>query len=307
MTHIAVIGGSGFIGSHLVRRLASTGSQVHALGLTQGGGDAASQADERVQWFRGDFRDDALMRSVMEGADTVFHLVSTTLPRSSNDDPVFDITSNVGGTLNLLRTAVECGVRKVVFLSSGGTVYGPPKFLPISEDHPLEPNCSYGVSKLAIEKYLHLFQAQHGLEYAVVRLSNPFGAGQPLDRAQGAVSIFLDHILREEPIEIWGDGSVVRDYVYISDAVEGIVAAAAHEGGRRIYNIGSGVGHSLNEVIAEIEEVSGKRANVTYKPARVFDVPVNVLSIARAQQELGYAPRVSFREGIRQTLDWLRG
>jgi len=306
MTQVAVIGGSGFIGGHLVRRLAAAGCRVNALGLTKAHYDERITPEQGVQWFSGDFRDEALMSSVMEGADTVFHLVSTTLPRSSNDDPVFDITSNVGGTLKLLRTAVQCQVRKVVFLSSGGTVYGPPRFLPITEDHALEPNCSYGVSKLAIEKYLHLFHAQHGLDYAVVRLSNPFGAGQPLDRAQGAVSVFLDRILREQPIEIWGDGSVVRDYVYISDAVEGIVAAATHEGGQRIYNIGSGVGHSLNDVIAEIERVSGKLASVTYKPARVFDVPVNVLSIARAHQELGYVPQVSFREGISQTLDWLR-
>ncbi|CAG9177772.1 NAD-dependent epimerase/dehydratase family protein [Cupriavidus respiraculi] len=307
MTQVAVIGGSGFIGKPLVRQLAEAGCRVHALGITPADCADADQQGDAVRWFCGDFQDEALVRSVMEGADTVFHLVSTTLPRSSNEDPVYDITSNVGGTLKLLRVAVECRVRKVVFLSSGGTIYGPPQFLPITEDHPLEPNCSYGVGKMAIEKYLQLFHTQHGLEYAVVRLSNPFGAGQPLDRAQGAVSVFLDRILRKVPIEIWGDGSVVRDYIYISDAVDGIVAAARYEGGRGIYNIGSGVGHSLNEVIAEIERVSGEKATVVYQPARVFDVPINVLSIARAQQELGFAPRVPFREGIRKTLEWLRG
>ena len=305
MTRLAVIGGSGFIGKHLVNRLATAGHHVRALGRSNSGGMAPLSGDREVEWLWGDFQNEALLRRAMEGAETVFQLVSTTLPRSSNDDPVYDLVSNVCGSLKLLLTVVECGVRKVVFLSSGGTIYGTPSILPIPEDHPLEPNCSYGIGKLAIEKYLKLFRALHGLDFAIVRLSNPFGEGQPLDRGQGAVSIFLNRVLHDAPIEIWGDGSAVRDYVYISDAIEGIVAAADREDGSRIYNIGSGIGHSLNEVIAEIEQVVGKRATVHYKGARTFDVPANVLCIDRARTELNYSPKVSFRDGICKTVEWL--
>src|SRR5262249_42060795 len=142
----------------------------------------------------------------LEGCQTCFHLVSTTLPKSSNADPVFDVESNVLATIRLLTQAIQTGLKKVVFVSSGGTVYGVPKQIPILETHATDPMCSYGITKLSIEKYLHLFHVLHGLDYTVLRLSNPFGEGQRVHASQGAVAVFLGKVLRGETVEIWGDG-----------------------------------------------------------------------------------------------------
>jgi UDP-glucose 4-epimerase len=240
------------------------------------------------------------------GCDVCYHLVSTTLPQSSNADPVFDIETNVAGTVRLLNHAVRLGVKKVVFVSSGGTVYGIPRSVPISEDHPTNPICSYGITKLAIEKYLHLYLALHGLEYTVLRLANPFGERQRIQASQGAVAVFMGKVLRGEKIEIWGDGSVVRDYVYIGDAVEAMVKAAGYRGDERVFNIGSGKGVSLNEILEGLEAVTGQKADRRYTAARAFDVPVSVLAVARARAALGWTPTTPFTEGLRKMMAWMR-
>jgi UDP-glucose 4-epimerase len=227
------------------------------------------------------------------------------LPQSSNGDPVFDIESNVVGTVRLLSHAVKSGVKKVVFVSSGGTVYGPPKHIPILETHPTDPVSSYGITKLAIEKYLHLFHTLHGLEYSILRLANPFGERQRVMASQGAVAVFLGKVLNGDPVEIWGDGSVVRDYIYISDVVDALIAAASCETEARIFNIGSGRGHSLNELLDGIEQVTGRKADRRYLPGRLFDVPTSVLSIDRARQHLNWSPKVDFEDGLRRFSNWL--
>ncbi len=261
---------------------------------------------ERVEWIAGDLQSSSDVEAAVAGCDVVFHLVSTTLPKMSNDDPIYDVESNLVGTLRLLSLAVRCGVRKVVFVSSGGTIYGVPARIPIPEEHQTEPLVSYGIAKLAIEKYLHLYWYLHKLDYCVLRLGNPFGERQRVDTAQGAVAVFLRKALDGEPVEVWGDGSVTRDYVYIEDVVDAFVKAAQHDGDPRIFNIGSGEGRSLNAVLSCIEDVLGHPVERRYLPGRRFDVPVNVLDIGRARRVLGWEPRVSFREGLKRTLGWMR-
>ena len=156
----------------------------------------------------GDFTSDSDVASAVIGCDVCFHLISTTLPKSSNLDPVFDIETNLMGTVRLLNQVVKSGVGKVIFLSSGGTVYGPPQEIPIVETHPTNPICSYGITKLAIEKYLELFYQLHGVDYTVLRLSNPFGERQRIESSQGAVAVFLGKALRGEKIEIWGGENI---------------------------------------------------------------------------------------------------
>lgn len=301
-----VLGGKGFIGSHLVDALLRKGLPVKVFDRANipPMNDAAAAA--QVDWVDGDFTSDADVGRALAGCDVCYHLVSTTLPQSSNADPVFDVETNVAGTIRLLNHAIRLGVKKIVFISSGGTVYGVPRHVPISEDHPTNPICSYGITKLAIEKYLHLYLTLHGLEYTVLRLSNPFGERQRIQASQGAVAVFMGKVLRGEGIEIWGDGSVVRDYLYIGDAVEAMVTAGTYRGAERIFNIGSGVGISLNHILDGIEHVTGLRAERRYTAARAFDVPASVLALDRARAALGWAPTTPFAEGLRKMMFWMQ-
>jgi UDP-glucose 4-epimerase len=262
--------------------------------------------NDRFELCEGDLVSEADVARALEGCHACFHLVSTTLPKSSNADPVFDVESNVLGTIRLLAHAVQSGLKKIVFVSSGGTVYGVPQQIPIPETHITDPICSYGITKLSIEKYLHLFHVLHGLDYTVLRLANPFGEGQRVQASQGAVAVFLGKILRGESIEIWGDGSVVRDYVYIRDVVDALLAALERTTDEHTFNIGSGRGHSINELIDSIENITGRVADRRYLLGRQFDVPANVLSIARARELLDWSPKISFESGLKNFADWLR-
>jgi UDP-glucose 4-epimerase len=211
------------------------------------------------------------------------------------------VQSNVIETIFLLEQCVAKKIRKVVFISSGGTVYGMPVRLPIPEDSPTEPECSYGITKLAIEKYLALFHLLYGLDYTVVRPANPYGSRQDPFGIQGAISVFLGKVARNEQIEIWGDGRVVRDYIYIDDLIDGIYRAAMTKSSSRIFNLGSGRGHSLNEILQVIRAVTGHELAVKYTAGRPFDVPEIYLDISRARNELGWSPSMSLEDGIRKT------
>ncbi len=301
-----ILGGKGFMGSHLVEALLQRGWPVKVLDRANIRPLNDKSVAARVEWLDGDFTSDADVGRALADCDVCYHLVSTTLPQSSNADPVFDVETNIAGTLRMLNHAVRLGVKKVVFISSGGTVYGIPQSVPIDEDHPTNPICSYGITKLAIEKYLHLYRILHGLNYTALRLSNPFGERQRLQASQGAVTVFMGKVLRGETIEIWGDGSVVRDYIYIGDAVAAMVAAASYTGDERVLNIGSGIGINLNEILLAIEQVTGRKAERRYTASRAFDVPVSVLAIDRARTALAWAPSTPFAEGLRKLHAWMR-
>lgn len=301
-----ILGGAGFIGSHLAEQLLAEGHAVRIFDRPNLARPPELAADPRIDWCEGDFLNEDDVAAAVEEMDAVFHLVSTTLPKSSNDNPVYDVETNAIGTLRLLELARRRGVRHLVFASSGGTVYGLPRALPIRETHPTEPIVSYGITKLTIEKYLHLYHVLHGLNYRVLRLANPFGERQRPTASQGAVAVFLHKALHGETIHIWGDGSVTRDYVYIRDAVQAFTRALAYRGGERIFNIGAGQGISLNRILAEIERLLGRPVARVYDPGRSFDVPVNVLDISRAREHLGWEPATAFRDGLRRTLQWLQ-
>lgn len=300
-----VLGGAGFLGSHLTGELLRRGRAVRVFDRPNA--DLANLETAASGWdfLGGDFLNESDQEAAVAGADIVYHLISTTIPATSNRNPVYDVETNLVATLKLLDHARAAGVRRVVFVSSGGTVYGRPEMLPIAEDHPARPEVSYGIVKLAVEQYLRVHHHVHGLGSAVVRLANPYGPNQDPEGAQGAASVFLGHALADRPVTIWGDGSVVRDYVYVTDAVRGIAAAGEDGPDGRTFNIGSGRGVSLLELIAAIREVSGREVPVRHEPSRPFDVPVNVLDIARARAELGWEPRTSLRDGLRATWTWL--
>jgi len=298
-----VLGGTGFIGSHLVDELAEAGHFVRVLARPQSARMAQERwPNPRIELVVGDFNDPDVIDRAVRGCEAIFHLVSTTLPKSSNEDPVFDLQTNVCGTVRVLDAAKKHGVRKVVFTSSGGTIYGRTEVSPIPEHHATDPTCSHGIGKLAIEKYLRLYHELHGLDYCSLRVANPYGMGQRTERAQGAVGVLLERVLNGRPFEIWGDGSVVRDYVHVSDVVHALVAAVSERDGSKVFNVGTGCGTSLNELVDIIEGATGRRAKRIYMPARSFDIQENVLDTRLATEELGWTAKIPLEEGVRRTI-----
>jgi UDP-glucose 4-epimerase len=309
MSKVLVLGGKGFVGSHLIDALLFSGLSVRCFDRPMISGEAEAltwEGNAAFELYEGDFLNEGDLKKSLSGCEICFHLISTTIPSSSNDDPVFDIQTNLAGTVRFLELAVKEGLKKVIFISSGGTVYGIPQRIPIDEEHPTNPICSYGITKLAIEKYLNLFHHLYGLDYRVLRVSNLYGERQRIRSSQGAVAVFLGKAIRDETIEIWGDGSVIRDYVYIGDLIDALIKAMRYDGKIKVFNIGSGNGISLTEVINAIEKVLKKKLSVKFLPGRKFDVPVNVLSIKLAESELGWKPRVEFEEGLGNFANWMK-
>jgi len=304
LTKALVVGGNGFIGSHLVDELVSSSWDVTVLDIVK---RRYNDLPQGVQFIQGDFGQNYLLREALTGVDVVFHLAWATIHETSNQDLAGDIRANLIPTVQLLEACRFAGTHRVVFISSGGTVYGPPQNIPIPESHPQKPINAYGVMKLTVEKYLQMFKHLYGLEYAVLRPSVPYGPRQnPLGR-QGAVAVFLYRVAGSQPLTIWGDGSISRDYFYISDLVSALLASAEHElGDPPIYNIGGAKQVSLLELIEKIEEVVDKKAMIEYQPSRPFDSPHVVLDANKIQSELGWRPKVSLTQGLDLTWHWMR-
>ncbi|MBX7043642.1 MAG: NAD-dependent epimerase/dehydratase family protein [Ignavibacteria bacterium] len=302
-----IFGGGGFIGSHLADELLSLDCNVTIFDKLNFSRRNIEHITADVRIIEGDFNNQVDLENSLAGIDYVFHLVSSTLPANSNENPVYDAETNLLSSLNLFRECVERGVKKLVFLSSGGTVYGIPESVPITEDHPSRPVCSYGIIKKTIEDYLYLFNYLHSLNYVVFRLSNPYGERQNPFASQGAIPVFLNRIMKGEQITVWGDGSVVRDYIYIKDAVKALASSLSHETTHRIFNLSAGSGYSLNELLAVMKEVTGRNdMNVKYEPARNFDVPVSILDNSRIRKELKWKPETSLRDGLIATCNYLK-
>lgn len=301
-----VLGGGGFLGPHLSQALLGQGHTVRIFERPNLRRDVALSKNPNIEFIEGDFVNEQDVTNAVPGCDVIFHLISTTVPKSSNDNPVYDIESNVIGTLHLLRSAVKNEVRKILFASSGGTVYGVPKEVPISESHPTDPVCSYAIGKLAVEKYLYLYHALYGLDYCALRIANAYGEGQRPFGSQGAVAVFLKKAMNDEVIEIWGDGKVVRDYIYVGDVIDAFLRAMSYEGEHRLFNVGAGEGRSINELLSTIESLIGRPVCRKYLRGRSFDVPVNVLDIGRARAALDWEPKISFCDGLARTLEWFR-
>lgn len=299
MTVCLVLGGGGFLGSHVLDELTCRGWEAWVMDRRPSFNKLMSS--KAVRWVEADFAQVEDWTTRLIGTDVIFHCLSTTSPATSNDEPVFDIQSNLIPTVKLLTGAAQARVKKVVFFSSGGTVYGVPRKLPISETHPTDPICSYGIVKLALEKYLQLFRHLYGLDYLIVRLSNPYGERQNPSGAQGAVVKFLYRLAEGSPIQIWGDGSVIRDYIYVKDAILGVFAALERSESHRLFNLGTGQGTSLSELLSVIEEVTGFSDQVEYLPPRLADVPINVLDISRLCSVTDWRPTTDLVSGITRT------
>lgn len=297
-----MLGAGGFMGTNLCRALAGQVQSLRAFGRRQ----SFPEALHGCTWITGDFNDITSLTPALANCDVVFHLINATTPASANIDKVADLNANVVSTLHFLDACRESGVRRIVFVSSGGTIYGIPTQVPTLETSANNPITAYGISKLAIEKYLGLYEYLYGIEYRVLRVSNPFGPYQTALKNQGVIAAFTRRALSGKPLEIWGDGSIIRDYVYIDDVIDALILAATHEGDSRIFNIGSGKGTSLNSIVDLISALLGRAIPVDHRPGRQVDVPVSILDITTAANELSWHPHFSFQEGLSSTISWMK-
>lgn len=307
--NIIIFGAAGFIGKNLVLKLMQ--SVDHHLTLVDKSrvffSDIYSFLPENVVIKEEIFCEKSDFDTLLEGQDLVFHLVSTTVPVTSNRQIPQELKANVVVTAELLEACIRRGIKKVIFFSSGGTVYGKEVTCPIHEEIPAYPICSYGMQKAAIEKLLHLYWCMYGLDYRIIRLSNPYGPYQRPDGILGAVTTFTYKALKGEEIIVYGDGSVVRDFIYIEDALRAIMNIVRGESEKRIFNIGCGYGTSITQVIEIIRSTLGKKINVLYQPERKIDVPENYLDISRYESCYGKLKLLSLQEGIRKTAEFMHG
>lgn len=261
-----------------------------------------------ANYVSGNFGNAGLILDLLESHDDVIHLAYATVPNTSFDNPLGDLLENLPSTVQLFAEVAAKG-RRLVLVSSGGTVYGEGLTLPIAEDHPTLPISPYGVTKLTLEKYAYLYSVTHGLNVACVRPSNAFGEEQPPFSGQGFVATAMASAMRGQSIRIFGQHGSVRDYIYAGDLAEGIVSALERGTVGETYNLGSGVGRSNLDVVGAItplmEEI-GCAVHTVHEPARVFDVRANVLDCTRLRLCTGWKPDVSFEQGLLRTREWLR-
>ena len=299
---VAIMGASGFIGQNLAKKLILDGHEVTSFvrGVKPG---TRENLGHEVDF---DFSKLTRFSELLNSFDTVFHLVSSTNPSKSASSARHDAQENLMASLDLMEILKDNPSTRLVFVSSGGAVYGIPDSVPISERHSTNPVSFYGVSKLALEKYLYAYSVSSKLNYVVMRLSNPFGPGQVNTKGQGLIPTIIESALLNEPLNVWGDGSSIRDYLYIDDAVEALSKAISHEGESSLFNIGSGSGNSVLELVAHIEDITDNQISLEFQPSRAFDAPANVLDVSFAKSELSWTPRTELRQGLEETVRWNR-
>jgi UDP-glucose 4-epimerase len=301
MSRVAVIGANGFIGSHLVDELAAEGHIVTAFDRFRG--NEASFTASGVRRVRGDFLNRIDLEEAVQGQDLVFHFLSTTSPATAERDPLLDIRTNLTQTVELLNACALAGVKQFYFASTGGAIYGPQGKSSYSETDAPEPVSPYAIGKLSIEHYLHYFRVTHGLRSTIFRISNPYGTRQKKDRLQGLIPIALRQTVADLPVTRFGDGSMVRDYVFVEDLVKMIARVVAGDPKHHVYNLGSGVGYSVNDVLTTIEHAVGKPVQITEAAVPSTFVDRVVLDVHRYCEEFGEVPTTSLEDGVRHTLE----
>ncbi len=301
--NITLIGGNGFIGSHIVDRfLKNTNHSLVVFGRSK---NKFAAIHDKVKYIYGDFEDVDLLRQSILGADIVVHLLSTTVPAMAEMNPAYDVRSNLIGTINLLEEVARQNIKRFIYVSSGGTVYGNPRYIPMDEEHQLCPINSYGIVKSTIENYVKLYAKKYGFSYMIVRPSNPYGPRQGYKGAQGVISIFMHQMLTNHPITIWGDGSAIRDYIYIDDVVDFFIKAILSQE-QGVFNLGQGNACSINDIIKILEHVTSIKANITYKDVSISTVKEVVLDIKKSSRKLNWRPTTELQIGITNHYEWMK-
>lgn len=303
MAKALVIGANGFIGSHLVDALATRGHEVTAFDRFS---TVAPTFAPGPRIFAGDFLNRGDLDEAVRGQDYVFHFLSTTTPASAESDPTLDIRTNVAQTVELLESIVEAGVSHFYFSSTGGAIYGPQDLGGYAESDRAMPISPYGIGKLAVERYLDYFRVRHGLRSTALRVSNPYGPRQRANRKQGLIPIALRQIALGKPVTQYGDGSMVRDYIYVDDLVLMVTAMVGTQPTETIYNIGSGQGHTVSEVFEAIRRVTGEDFEVVVSPQPSTFVDRVVLNTDRYRSEFGSIDLTGLERGIDLTFQDIR-
>lgn len=305
---ILLLGAAGFIGTNLTIELAKNTK------------DEITLIDRNIDFFNpiinmnlnnvhieeASLTVDMDFDSILKNQEIVYHLVSTTVPTTSNQHISQELVSNVIFSANLFEACIRCGVKKVVFISSGGTVYGREADCPLKEKTATNPISSYGIQKITIEKLLYLYRYMYGLDYRIIRLANPYGPYQRPNGVLGAVTTFTYKALKGDEITVYGDGSVVRDFIYIDDAIRAIMKIVKGESKHRTFNLGCGYGTSIKKVLDTIEKALGIKVNVSYVEGRKADVPVNYLDISRYEKYYGALNPIPLEEGIKRISDFMK-
>lgn len=297
---VLVTGGNGFIGSHLVTALLRNGNEVVVVDRGEPRADIEWCG---IEYVVGDFSDRELTGRALRGCDLIYHLASTSVPGTANLDPTSDVRGNLVGTLQLLEAMRDADCRRIVYLSSGGTVYGdpPPGIDLVSEDVICAPISSYGIVKAAVERYLLMGQRTCGLQPIILRASNPYGPRQGRTGIQGLIGTAISKYSKGEAVGVWGDGSAVRDYLYIGDLIE-LMLAASSSSATGVFNAGSGIGTTVIDVLAYVARAMGCQRRIDFMPSRPFDVGRIVLDISAARREFGWSPCTSLEAGIEKTV-----
>lgn len=305
---ITVLGAAGFIGTNLTLELAKDNQNEITLVDHKKDYFCSAIVDElkNVKIVESDFSEETDFDVLLNEQEVVYHLVSSTVPSTSNQQISQELVANVIVTSKMLEACVRNGITKVVFISSGGTVYGKESNCPLQETTATNPISSYGIQKVTIEKLLYLYQYLYGLDYRIIRLANPYGPFQRPNGVLGAVTTFTYQALKGEEIVVYGDGTIIRDFIYIDDAVRAILTIVNNENKHRTFNLGCGYGTSIQRVLETIQEVLNVKLNITYKPSRKVDVPVNYLDISRYEKYYGKLNPISLKEGIMKTAEFMK-
>ncbi|MDP6101437.1 MAG: NAD-dependent epimerase/dehydratase family protein [Dehalococcoidia bacterium] len=299
-----VTGGAGFIGSHIVEGLVGRGWRVVVVDNLSSG--ERENIPPGAEFRQLDITTNQLIPLLKrEKSDVVFHLAAHTSVTNSMRNPVSDAQANIIGGLNLIQGCMECGTRKVIYASSGGAVYGESLSIPVDEGHSINPYSAYGISKYTVESYLRMFSAQGELGHTVLRLPNVYGPRQKPTGEAGVVAIFAYKMLRREQPVIFGDGTKTRDYVYVSDIVQGALAAA-ERGDGAVYNLGTGRETSDREVFDAVALAAGFKEPPVYEEVRPGEIYRTALDASRAREGLGWEATVTFEEGVARTVEYLK-
>lgn len=300
-----VTGGAGFIGSHLVETLLENGEDVTIVDdLSSGNESNMATFKDKINFKKINILDNAVADLIAGGRfDVIFHLAAQKNVRQSVEDPIFDARVNILGSLNLLEAARLNGVKKFVFASTGGAIYGEPQEGPQSEDEKEMPMCPYGITKLSVEKYLHYYKLQYGLEYASMRYANVYGPRQDPFGEAGVVAIFCKNLIDEKQCFINGDGDQSRDFVFVKDVAAVTYAASQYEGSSGEINVGTSRETSVNELYELICQAAGVKVAAEHREAASGEQRRSLLSFAKAREVLGFAPKVELEDGLKITYD----
>lgn len=294
-----VMGGAGFVGSQICRGILDAGWSVTVLDRPDVPTHRLADVADRIELVFGDASDSDALLEILNGAEAAIDLVHTSVPVTSMSDPVADAVDNIVAKIGWLRRLNEISLGRLIYFSSGGAVYGVASGTEdIPEEHSTEPTCAYGVSKLAIEKYLLMYCRRYHIRPLIVRPSNIYGPLPQLDRPQGVIPTIVHRSLEKRTIEIVGDGNEVRDYIHVSDVVSAVVELLSYSGAESTFNLGSGCGYSVNCILDQLSRMV-ELPDIKHVPSRGFDVPCNVLDSSRLRRETGWRPQVTLKQGLK--------